>query len=212
MRERTGSQRFLKMNEKYIFLNDFKVSFEDKRIRVRLGYKARTGEVNSSVSQYIEEFKSLLPDLIKPKAVYAVLDYEETNKHPVFKGAEKVALCICTIGPDLEKECSRLMDKGDILKGFVLDCFGSEAVEDIARQSDRIIAENARNLGLWPSKRFSPGYGIWDIKEQKYVFGLLPSDKVEVRLTDTFMMVPRKSVSFRINFYKNKESSTRSLS
>ncbi len=212
MLKKTDSQRFLKMNEKYIFLNDFKVSLEDKRIRVCLGYKARTGEVNASVNQYIKEFESLLPDLIKPRAVYAVFNYEETNKHPVFKGAEKVALCLCTIGPDLEKECSRLMDKGDILKGFVLDCFGSEAVEDIARQSDRIISEKARNMDLWPSKRFSPGYGIWDIKEQKYVFDMLPSDKVEVRLTDTFMMVPRKSVSFRINFYKNKESSTRSLS
>jgi hypothetical protein len=200
------------MHKKYFFLNDLKVNIKDNRIRVRLGYKVKTGEVNSSVSHYLEEFKPLLPDLIKAKAVYAVLDYEETNKHPVFKGAEKTALCLCTIGPDLEKECSRLMDKGDILKGFVLDCFGSEAVEDIARQSDRILASNARNLGLWPSKRFSPGYGIWDIKEQKYVFGLLPSDKLEVRLTDTFMMVPRKSVSFRINFYKNKESSTRSLS
>jgi len=199
------------MNKKFTFLNDLKVSLQDNRIRVRLGYKVKTGEVNSSVNQYLEEFKSLLPDLIKPKAVYALLDYEETNKHPVFKGAEKTALCLCTIGPELEKKCSRLMERGDILKGFVLDCLGSEAVEDIARQSDLLIAERARDLGLWPSKRFSPGYGIWDIKEQKYVFGLLPSDKVGVRLTDTFMMIPRKSVSFRINFYKNKESSTRSL-
>jgi len=199
------------MNKKFIFLNDLKVSIKDERIRVRLGYKVKTGEVNSSVNQYLEEFKPLLPDLIKPKAVYAVLDYEETNKHPVFKGAEKTALCLCTIGLELEKECSRLMDRGDILKGFVLDCLGSEAVEDIARQSDRIIVEKARDLGLWPSKRFSPGYGIWDIKEQKYVFNMLPSDKVGVRLTDTCMMIPRKSVSYRINFYKNKDSSTRSL-
>jgi len=199
------------MRNKYTFLNDLKVSLKDERIRVRLGYKVKTGEVNSSVNQYLEEFKSLLPDLIKPKAVYAVLDYKETNKHPVFKGAEKTALCLCTIGPELEKKCSRLMDRGDILKGYVLDCLGSEAVEDSARQSDRIIAERARDLDLWPSKRFSPGYGIWDIKEQKYVFDMLPSDKLGVRLTDTFMMIPRKSVSYRINFYKNKDSSTRSL-
>jgi len=197
------------MNKKFIFLNGLKVNLQENRIRVRLGYKAKTGEVNSSVSQYLEELKPLLPDLIKPKAVYTVLDYEETNKHPVFKGAEKTALCLCTIGPELEKECSNLMERGDILKGFVLDCLGSEAVEDTARQSDRIIAEKARNMGLWPSKRFSPGYGIWDIKEQKYVFNILPSDKLGVRLTDTCIMVPCKSISFRINFYRKKEFSTR---
>ncbi len=199
------------MNEKYTFLNDFKVHVEDKRILVRLGYKPKSSEINSSVSQYLEEFKSKLPELIEPKAVYTILDYKETNKHPVFKGAEKVSLCLCTIGPELEEECSRYTKNGDILKGFVLDSFGSEAAEDVARQSDHIITTKARDMNLWPSKRFSPGYGIWDIKEQKYVFDVLPADKVGVSLTETFMMVPRKSISFRINFYKNKESSTRSF-
>jgi len=197
------------MENKFTFLNQFKVHIEEKRIRVRLGYKVKTGEINSSVKKYIREFKSEIKDLIQPKALYTILDYEETNKHPVFKGAEKIALCLCTIGPETEKISTRLMDQGEILKGYILDAFGSEAAEDTARQSDRLIAQKARELGLWPSKRFSPGYGVWEIKEQKYVFAVLPSEKIGVRLTDTYMMIPRKSVSFRINFYKNKESSTR---
>ncbi|MBD3413649.1 MAG: hypothetical protein GF421_04355 [Candidatus Aminicenantes bacterium] len=199
------------MDQNYTLLNDFNVQVEERRILIRLGYKPKSSQVNSSVGQYIEEFKKKLPQLIRPKAVYTLLDYEETNKHPVFKGAQKIALCLCTIGPELEKECSHYTEKNEILKAFVLDSFGSEAAEDIARQSDRIIAQRAREMGLWPSKRFSPGYGIWNIKEQKYVFDVLPSDKVGVRLTDTFMMVPRKSVSYRINFFPDKESSTRSF-
>ena len=79
----------------------------------------------------------------------------------------------------------------------------------IAMQADRIIAQAARDMGLWPSKRFSAGYGIWDIREQAYVFSMLPAEEIGVRLTDTFMMVPRKSVSFRINFYLNREQTTR---
>jgi len=199
------------MDKKFIFLNQFKINIEDKRIRVRLGYKVKTGEINSSVKNYIKEFKTDLADLIRPRAVYAILDYKETNKHPVFKDAEKIAFCLCTIGPELEKRSARLMEEGEILKGYILDAFGSEAAEDTARQSDRIIAQKARELNLWPSKRFSPGYGIWKLKEQKYVFDVLPSDKIGVQLTDTYMMIPRKSVSYRINLYKNKEYSTRSL-
>lgn len=199
------------MDKKFTFLNQFQVNIEDRRIRVRLGYKVKTSDINSSVKKYMNEFKSEIKDMIKPRAVYTILDYKETNKHPVFKGAEKIALCLCTIGPELEKKSSLLFEKGEILKGYILDAFGSEAAEDTARQSDRIIAQKARKLNLWPSKRFSPGYGIWELKEQKYVFDVLPSDKIGVHLTDTFMMIPRKSVSFRINFYKNKESSTRRL-
>ncbi|MFO7980099.1 MAG: vitamin B12 dependent-methionine synthase activation domain-containing protein [Candidatus Aminicenantes bacterium] len=197
------------MNKNFTFLNQFKIRIEDKRIHVRLGYKVKTSEINSSVKKYIQEFKTDLAEMIEPRAVYTILDYKQTNKHPVFKGAEKIAFCICTIGPELEKRSAQLMDKGEILKGYILDAFGSEAAEDTARQSDRIIAQNASDMNLWPSKRFSPGYGIWELKEQKYVFDVLPSDKIGVHLTDTYMMIPRKSVSYRINFYKNKESSTR---
>ncbi len=197
------------MNKNFTFLNQFKIRIEDKRIHVRLGYKVKTSEINSSVKKYIQEFKTDLAEMIEPRAVYTILDYKQTNKHPVFKGAEKIAFCICTIGPELEKRSAQLMDKGEILKGYILDAFGSEAAEDTARQSDRIIAQKASDMNLWPSKRFSPGYGIWELKEQKYVFDVLPSDKIGVHLTDTYMMIPRKSVSYRINFYKNKESSTR---
>jgi hypothetical protein len=197
------------MNKNFTFLNQFKIRIEDKRIHVRLGYKAKTSEINSSVKKHIKEFKTDLAEMIEPRAVYTILDYKQTNKHPVFKGAEKIAFCICTIGPELEKRSAQLMDKGEILKGYILDAFGSEAAEDTARQSDRIIAQKARDMNLWPSKRFSPGYGIWELKEQRYVFDVLPSDKIGIHLTDTYMMIPRKSVSYRINFYKNKESSTR---
>jgi hypothetical protein len=200
------------MKRNFIFLNQFKVHIENKRIFIRLGYKGKNSKINESVMRYIDELQSKLPDLIKPQAVYSILNYEETNKHPVFKGAEKIALCLCTLGSDLEKKCSRLIEQGDVLKGFVLDILGSEAADDIARQSDHMIAQKAREMNLWPSKRFSPGYGIWDIKEQKYVFDVLPSEKIGVSLTDACIMTPRKSVSFRINFYKNKEFSTRRFS
>ncbi|MDH5706513.1 MAG: hypothetical protein OEZ45_10900, partial [Candidatus Aminicenantes bacterium] len=83
------------------------------------------------------------------------------------------------------------------------------AAEEVAVQSDRILAEKARETGLWPSKRFSPGYGKWDIREQRYVFSVLPGESIGVRLTESCMMIPRKSVSFRINFYKDKKLSTR---
>ncbi|MFW6140815.1 MAG: vitamin B12 dependent-methionine synthase activation domain-containing protein [Acidobacteriota bacterium] len=197
------------MKKNFTFLNQFKINIEEKRILVRLGYKVKTSEINYSVKRYIEKFKSEITDMIRPRAVYKILDYEETNKHPVFKDAEKVALCLCTIGPELEERSSQLIKKGEILKGYIVDAFGSEASEEIARQSDRIIARKAMNMNLWPSKRFSPGYGIWELKEQQYVFDVLPSDKIGVHLTDTYMMIPRKSVSYRINFYRQKKLSTR---
>lgn len=192
-------------------IESFTIKIEDKRIFIRLGYKASTKTIDESVRSMVNKEREHLSSLLHPVAVYEVLDYKNTNKHPVFEGAEKVALCVCTIGAELEKRSADLIQKNEMLRGLVLDTFGSEAAEDVARQSDKVIAQEALRLGLWPSKRFSPGYGIWDIREQRYIFQTLPAGGIGVRLTDSFMMVPRKSVSFRINLYKDKELSTRSF-
>lgn len=190
-------------------IENLKVEVDPKRILRLIGYKKKAQEIKEPIKQMIEEEKKKLDNLLLPASLYTILDYEQTNKHPIFNNAEKVALCICTIGPELEKEINALMAKNEMLRALILDSFGSEAAEVVAIQSDRILTEKARQLDLWPSKRFSPGYGQWDIKEQRYVFTVLPGKDIGVNLTDSFMMIPRKSVSFRINFYKNREFSTR---
>jgi len=190
-------------------IENLKIEFDEKRILRLIGYKTKSIELKDPVKKLIAEEKQKLDRLLHPVSIYIILDYEETNKHPIFNGAEKVALCICTIGPDLETEIKELMSDNEMLRALILDSLGSEAAEEVAVQSDRILAEKAREMDLWPSKRFSPGYGKWDIQEQRYVFSVLPGESIGVRLTESCMMIPRKSVSFRINFYENKEFSTR---
>lgn len=190
-------------------IENIKVEFEDKRILRLIGYKSRSAEIKNPIRQLIAEEKKKLVHLLRPASVYTILDHAETNQHPVFKDAVKVALCICTIGPDLEEEINQLMGKNEMLRALILDSLGSEAAEEVAIQSDKKIAQKARGMGLWPSKRFSPGYGIWDIREQRTVFKFLPGHEIGVRLTESCMMIPRKSVSFRINFYEEKRLSTR---
>jgi hypothetical protein len=193
-------------------LEKFNINIEDRRIFIRLGYGTSSGNVNDQTKKIVFKAKNKLPSLLQPTAVFKILDYEATNKHLIFKDAKKVALCICTIGIGLEEASSKLLEKNKILDGFILDTLGSEAAEDVARQTDKYIANIAKEMGLWPSKRFSPGYSIWDIQEQAYLFKILPAEDIGVRLTDFFMMVPRKSVSFRINFYEDKNKTSRSFS
>jgi len=190
-------------------IDNFKVEFDDKRILRLIGYRKRSIEIKEPIKSLIAEEKKKLDYLLHPASIYTIIDYAETNKHPIFKNAEKVAICICTIGPELEKEINELMKKNEMTRALILDALGSEAAEEVAIQSDLILAKKAREMNLWPSKRFSPGYGKWDIKEQRYIFRLLPAADIGIRLTESCMMVPRKSVSFRINFYKEQKLSTR---
>lgn len=188
---------------------DFKIELRDKRISRLMGHQRKTE--NSSLAKLITEEKKKLDDLLNPVSLYTIIDYEETNKHPVFNNAVKVALCVCTIGPGLEKEVEDLTRKNDLLKALILDSIGSEAVEEVAIQSDKSIAEEAIKMNWWPSKRFSPGYGRWDLKEQKFIFKMLPAEKIGIELNESFMMIPQKSISFRINFYQDRKLTTRKM-
>ena len=46
--------------------------------------------------------------LLQPASILTIIDYEETNKHPIFNQAEKVALCICTIGSVVKKKLKNI--------------------------------------------------------------------------------------------------------
>jgi len=188
-------------------IKDYKIELKDKRILRLIGHKRKLA--NSLLEKLIAEEKKKLGPLLHPASVYTIIDHEETNKHPIFNKAAQVALCICTIGSGLEKEVKLLTNQNDLLRALILDSLGSEAVEEVALQSDRKIAEEALKMNLWPSKRFSPGYGEWDLKEQQFIFKTLPAKKIGVELNDSFMMIPRKSISFRINFYKDQKLTSR---
>lgn len=187
------------------------ISVPTQKICVRIGYRTSKDRISDSVIALIEEAIINAHDLLAPKAIYNILDYAETNRHPIFAHAEKVALCICTIGPRIERESARRMKDGELMKSLILDAIGSEAVEQVARQTYNLLCKKARELDLWPSKRFSPGYKFWDIKEQRYIFRAIPGGKIGVKLNESCMMIPIKSVSYRINFYKTKEMTARSF-
>jgi len=190
-------------------IENLTVEFDEKMILRLIGYRKRPKEIKEPIKSLIAEEKKKLDYLLHPASIYTIVGYDETNRHLVFKDAVKVAICICTIGPELEQENKKLMEKNEMMRALILDALGSEAAEEVAIQSDRILAEKAREMNLWPSKRYSPGYGKWDIKEQRFIFRMLPAADIEVRLTESCMMVPRKSISFRINFYKEQKLSTR---
>lgn len=192
-------------------IEKFQFNLNENHILRRIGHKNRQNKIYDTLIDIIHEEKEKLNSLLHAAAVYKILDYSETNQHPIFKNADKVALSICTIGPGVESESTRLMKKNEMLRGLVVDALGSEAAEEAAEQVDKILCKKARKMDLWPSRRFSPGYKNWDIKEQKYIFQILPVEDIGVTLTKSYMMVPRKSVSFRINFYRDKELSKRKI-
>jgi hypothetical protein len=113
----------------------------------------------------------------------------------LIRKSEKAALFVCTAGPGISKWSKELMHEGDLMKGYVVDVVGSEIVE----KAMDIIQENLENdmkeLGLGITDRYSPGYCDWHVSEQQKLFSLLPENYCGIKLSDSSLMYPIKSVS-----------------
>jgi cobalamin-dependent methionine synthase I len=116
-----------------------------------------------------------------------------------------VVFSLITIGVKLEHYVSKLSAEGKLQQSVILDAIGSTAAECVADFVNKRINEKAIESGYDYTNRFSPGYCIWDIDDQKLFFDLLPAKSIGVILSQTQMMNPRKSITFAVNLgSKNK--------
>jgi hypothetical protein len=107
-----------------------------------------------------------------------------------------LAAVVCTIGSALEARVSELADDGQTARAMVLDAIGSAAAEEVADRSNQRVCGWAADTGRVAGRRSSPGYGSWDVTEQRALFGFVEPVDIGVTLNDSCMMVPRKSVSY----------------
>ncbi|MCL2295198.1 MAG: hypothetical protein FWC36_10125 [Spirochaetes bacterium] len=109
-------------------------------------------------------------------------------------GANKILLMGITCGKEIadfiEKE-----QKENMTKAVVLDAAAGEIAD---RGLDYIMSlyskELIRKSEKLFSKRFSPGYGDLSLETQKIFYNLLEMKKIEVNITESFLLIPQKSV------------------
>ena len=111
------------------------------------------------------------------------------------KGSEAYTLFICTAGVEFEAWQQRLKEEGDMVRVFIADSLGSVIAEKTADQMERHLQESIDKLGWHHTNRFSPGYCGWHVSQQQLVFPLFKGHTCGVRLTDSSLMLPIKSVN-----------------
>lgn len=105
------------------------------------------------------------------------------------------AFFIATIGDGLEKTGQKELLYGDLLKGYYLDLLGSLTVEKIMDNFQNEFAAELKNEGLQITNRYSPGYCDWHVSDQQQLFELIKQNSCGVRLNDSALMQPMKSIS-----------------
>jgi hypothetical protein len=108
-----------------------------------------------------------------------------------------VAAVVCTIGDALERRVSALWEARELPLASMLDSVGSGAVESLAEYvNDWLCQQGLPDLPV--TNRLSPGYGDWDVVEQRRLFALCPAEAIGVTLNAACVMTPGKSISLLV--------------
>lgn len=111
------------------------------------------------------------------------------------KGATHIYAYLVTIGKDVEDAATFHMDSDDHLTGYLLDRIASFAVESMAKNMESALRSALAPEGLSVSMRFSPGYCDWPLEDQFKLAQVIDFSKAGVTLSETCMMIPKKSIS-----------------
>jgi hypothetical protein len=111
------------------------------------------------------------------------------------QGAEAYALFICTCGQEYEAYQQHLKAENDMVRVFIADALGSVIAEKCADEMEKNLQESIEKLGWHHTNRFSPGYCGWHVSQQQKLFPLFEGKTCGVRLTESSLMLPIKSVS-----------------
>jgi hypothetical protein len=174
------------------------------------GYKKSVDTPGPEVLALFDEALALGRTLIAPRAVVRWLAVTGLGAHTIEVGGgvltipdvgrlwgpiEWVAAAVCTIGDGLERRAAELWEARELPLAAMLDSVGSGAVESLAEYVNDLLCQEAIPLGLPVTNRVSPGYGHWDVSQQKALFAVCPGDAIGVSLNDACFMSPVKSIS-----------------
>jgi len=202
-------------------IKDIKLNIDKEEVLRYQGYsRKKIKEPNQNILQIIEEEIIRGYNLFKSQGVYSLIKITGfTSKERInlenelafkfsksiinqLKGASHLLVGVVTIGDFLEKEVYELFSQGEYPRALALDAVGTVAVEDFSRAVRKLTRQEVKEQGFKTSRHFSPGYGDWEVSQQDIIFKSIPADNIGVRLTEGYMMLPQKSLSWVIGVGK----------
>jgi hypothetical protein len=190
-------------------INDLNIDL--LKIEDVLGYKE--GDDRDIVNALLEEImveKELFSGIRAEYKIFDNIEFVDSDKsltisninfetHKTIFGqlkkSDSIALFLCTAGKEFGIRSRKAMNEGDPLKSYIYDIVGSIVVDATADMMQSELEKSARAVGKKNTNRYNPGYCGWNITEQHKLFQLMPDNFCGIRLNESALMDPEKSLS-----------------
>lgn len=207
----------------------FNISFNDLSLDISeiekvLGYS--DGDDRELVTELIKEIFIEAAEICRIKSeyiIYSNIEFINSDKsifinklnfeikkivYGQIKKSESIAVFLCTAGEEIGIRSRIAMQEMDLLRGYILDIVGSVIVDAAADFMQNELEKSVGGSGKKITNRYSPGYCGWQVAEQHKLFQLVPGDFCGIKLTESALMDPIKSISGIIGIGKDVKNNT----
>lgn len=184
------------------------------RILKRLGYHSKKIEIPDEMMNEIDGYIDEAATIVTLKAVClrsgVELDesagsvriietdtvFESKKLCSFLSGSEQVLIMGITGGRAIATEISRLQLNKKMTAAVVIDASASEIVDDgFDWLGSLFTGELVREGRRLTTRRFSAGYGDFDICFQQDIYRMLKLDELDIEITESSILLPEKSVT-----------------
>lgn len=135
----------------------------------------------------------LLPDGVLLEKTGIHLRGNDIREH--LNGCSQVEVIAATLGIQADN-LIRQYESTDLTRSLVLDACATQLIEQYCDGIEEYVCRESSRHGLVAVPRFSPGYGDLPLDVQPRFLALLDAGKkIGLTCTDSFIMLPRKSVT-----------------
>ncbi len=180
-------------------------------ILTRLGYRKGVTELNAHDKTLVEEGLRQGEYLCKPAGAYLIvpvasikdsvitlengISFDSSGLTKLLQNSNSVVLMAATVGRDVTDRVFDEIEKGNASNGLIIDSVASQtadaALDWMVQLLKKILIREGKVL---TRHRYSPGYGDLPLSYQKVIFDVLQLEKLNIALTEKFMLMPEKSV------------------
>jgi hypothetical protein len=184
---------------------DFQTAYRQLKIRKESQkFKMMHDMVESIYSRYLQSFEPRFRYKISKvlrghSGSFSILlegsmSFSGRGIHRLLTQSRYAAVFMLTVGDKIDAEMVKL-SQDDFAEAFFLDGIATTMTHGMLQLLEAELLKDANSLGCKLGSRFAPGYARWELAEQKKLFQFLKAEEIGISLSDTYFMLPQKSIS-----------------
>lgn len=168
---------------------------DETKENIDLKYVYEVYDIKNNIKSHLVEFKN------------SNLKIQSKDVSKLLRDCDKCILMSVTLGFNIEKKI-RTYSYKNLTKGIIIDSCATTSIEEACDIIQDNILQDVSKENKTLTMRYSPGYGDLDIRVNKDILNILNAQrKIGITVTDTGIMIPRKSVVALIGISNKKEES-----